>query len=433
MVWTRITAVVLLLLGAGVGYFIYATEAPGSAYNFKYGLDLAGGTHLVYHADTSEIEPQNVTDAMNSLRDVIERRVNLFGVSEPLVQVEKGGVGSEGDNRLIVELPGVTDISEAIDAIGKTPTLDFRLATQVGTTTQYIATGLTGQYLERAQLQFGTGGPASLTNTPVILITFTTEGGQKFKEITERNVGKALGIYLDGVLISDPVIQEAIPGGEATITGNFSPESAREIVRNLNFGALPVPVSLLSSQTVGASLGAEALEASVFAGLIGFLFVTVFLVLWYRLPGLLAVLALILYSVLSLALFKLIPVTLTVAGLAAFILSIGMAVDANILIFERTKEELAHGKGLHDAIAEGFNRAWTSIRDSNLSSIITGVILFWMGGTALIKGFALVFVIGVLISMFTAITATRTFLLALGVRNEASKMLRTLFGTGVKN
>lgn len=428
MVWTRITAVALIMLGVGVGYFTYSTEVREGVYNFKYGLDLAGGTHLVYEADTSEVEAQNISDAMNSLRDVIERRVNLFGVSEPLVQVEKGGVGSDGGDRLIVELPGVTNLEDAIDAIGKTPTLDFRLATLVGTTTQYVTTGLTGQYLERAQLQFG-GGPASISNAPVILLTFTTEGGQKFKEITERNIGSALGIFLDGQIISDPVIQEAIPGGEATITGSFSPEQAREIVRNLNFGALPVPISLLSSQAVGASLGAKALAAAAYAGLIGFIFVAVFLVLWYRLPGLVSVVALVFYVALSLAVFKLIPVTLTVAGLAAFILSIGMAVDANILIFERTREELAEGKSLHDAITEGFNRAWLSIRDSNLSSIITGVILFWMGGTAIIKGFALVFVIGVLISMFTAITVSRTLLLALGVKD--TKASRFLFGNGL--
>ncbi len=428
MVWTRLTAVFLLILGAGVGYFIYASETPGSAYNFKYGLDLKGGTHLVYEADTSEVLSGDVADAMNSLREVIERRVNLFGVSEPLVQVEKGGVGSDGGDRLIVELPGVTNLEDAIGAIGKTPTLDFRLATQVGTTTQYIATGLTGQYLERAQLQFGTGGQVSLSNTPVILLRFTTAGGERFEEITKNNVGSALGIFLDGQIISDPVIQEVISGGEATITGSFSPEDARDIVRNLNFGALPVPISLLSSQTVGASLGAEALAAAVSAGLFGLLLVALFLVVWYRVPGLIAVVSLVLYSILSLAIFKLIPVTLTVAGLAAFILSIGMAVDANILIFERMREELESGKSLRDAISEGFKRAWLSIRDSNLSSIITGTILFWMGGTAVIKGFALVFVIGVLISMFTAITVSRTLLFALSLRD--SKTARFLFGNG---
>lgn len=432
MMVTRITAVALLLVGVGIGYFVYATEAPASAFPFRFGLDLAGGTHLVYQADTANVPDGEVGDAMNSLRDVIERRVNVFGVSEPLVQVERGGVGSDGSQRLIVELPGVTNLSEAVAAIGQTPTLDFRLQTTVGTTTVYVPTNLTGQYLSNAQLQFGSGSNGSLSNQPVIVLNFTSEGGARFKKITEENVGKILGIFLDGVPISEPVIQEVIPNGQATITGTFTPESAREVVRNLNFGALPVPITLISSQSVGASLGTAALEASVLAGLIGFVLVALFLVFWYRLQGLIAVVALVLYTILSLAVFKLIPVTLTVAGLAAFILSIGMAVDANILIFERTKEELKSGKGLHDAISEGFNRAWTSIRDSNLSSIITGIILFWMGGTALIKGFALVFVIGVLISMLTAITVTRTLLLALGVAQSQGGFMKFMFGQGLK-
>ncbi|MCL9972357.1 MAG: protein translocase subunit SecD [Candidatus Pacebacteria bacterium] len=428
MMWTRLTAAFLILAGVGVGYFIYTSQAPGAQFPFRFGLDLAGGTHLVYQADTSNVDPADVSEAMDSLRDVIERRVNLFGVSEPLVQVEQGGIGSDGGQRLIVELPGVTKLEDAIGAIGQTPTLDFRLARTVGTTTMYESTGLTGQYLEGAQLQFGSGG-TGLSNAPVILIRFTDEGATRFRTITEENVGEVLGIFLDNALISDPVIQEVIPTGEATITGAFKAEEAREIVRNLNFGALPVPITLVSSQSVGASLGAEALDASVWAGIFGFLFVAVFLVAWYRLPGFIAVVALLLYVVVSLALFKLIPVTLTVAGLAAFILSLGMAVDANILIFERTREELLNGKTLHDAIHEGFNRAWLSIRDSNLSSIITGVILFWIGGTAIIKGFALVFVLGVLVSMFTAITVSRTLLLAVGIGN--SKTARFLFGNGI--
>jgi preprotein translocase subunit SecD len=428
MMWTRLTAVFLILAGVGVGYFTHTTEVPGGQFPFRFGLDLAGGTHLVYQADTSNVDPADVSEAMDSLRDVIERRVNLFGVSEPLVQVEQGGIGSDGGQRLIVELPGVTKLEDAIGAIGQTPTLDFRLARTVGTTTVYESTGLTGQYLEGAQLQFGSGG-TGLSNAPVILIRFTEEGATRFRTITEENVGEVLGIFLDNALISDPVIQEVIPTGEATITGAFKAEEAREIVRNLNFGALPVPITLVSSQSVGASLGAEALDASVWAGIFGFLFVAVFLIAWYRLPGFIAVVALLLYVVISLALFKLIPVTLTVAGLAAFILSLGMAVDANILIFERTREELRNGKTLNDAIHEGFNRAWLSIRDSNLSSIITGVILFWMGGTAIIKGFALVFVLGVLVSMFTAITVSRTLLLAVGIGN--SKTARFLFGNGI--
>ncbi|HEY4473921.1 MAG TPA: protein translocase subunit SecD [Candidatus Paceibacterota bacterium] len=445
MLKIRLAALALLIVGAGIGWFVYSSEQvsvpadlsaeasaqAGVRFPFRYGLDLAGGTHLVYSADTGSVVEGDIDAAMNALRDVIERRVNIFGVSEPLVQVERGGVAGGGEHRLIVELPGITNLSDAVQAIGETPVLEFRLLTQdVGTTTStYVATGLTGQFVERAQLQFGSQ-QGQLSNEPIIILSFNSDGAALFKKITEEHIGTQLGIFLDGALISSPVIQEAIPNGQATISGNFTPDAARELVRDLNFGALPVPITLVSSQTVGASLGEAALAQSIMAGLWGFILVGLFLVLWYRLPGLVAVVALCLYIALSLAIFKLIPVTLTVAGLAAFILSIGMAVDANILIFERTKEELKGGKNLADAIREGFHRAWTSIRDSNLSSIITGVILFWLGGTAVIKGFALVFVIGVLVSMFTAITVTRTFLLALGVAS-ASKVAHFLFGNGL--
>jgi protein-export membrane protein SecD len=430
MLRTRLIALVLLLVGVGIGWFVYTSEHPGAKFPFHYGLDLAGGTHLTYSADISKVAPADVDGAMTALRDVIERRVNIFGVSEPIVQIERGGVTGGGDHRLIVELPGITNLNDAVKAIGQTPLLDFRLQepTSAGaTTTTFVATGLSGQYLSKAQLQFGNGSSRSLSNEPIILISFNTEGAQRFRNITTDNVGKVLGIFLDGVPISTPVIQEAIPNGTATITGNFTPESARELVRNLNFGALPVPITLASSQSVGASLGETAFQQSVVAGLWGFVLVALFLALLYRLPGLIAVVALLLYIVVDLAIFKLIPVTLTTAGLAAFILSIGMAVDANILIFERTKEELKAGKPLQEAIKEGFHRAWTSIRDSNLSSILTGIILFSLGGTAVIKGFALVFVIGVLVSMFTAVTVTRTVLMALGIASE-SKVVRFLFG-----
>ena len=426
MLQVRIWAIVLLLAGAGIGW--WATGVLGAPQvPFKYGLDLAGGTHLLYKADTSRVQ-SGVDDAMDSLREVVERRVNLFGVSEPLVQTEKGGVGGE-EHRLIVELPGITNLSDAVKAIGQTPVLEFRLAQPMGTSSvAYIDTGLTGQYLTRAQLEFAGGRTQGLSNEPVIVLNFNTEGAELFKKITTEHVGQQLAIFLDGAVISSPVIQEAIPNGTATITGRFTPDEARELVRNLNFGALPVPISLISSQSIGPSLGQTAFQQSVAAGLWGFALVALFLVLWYRLPGLIAVAALLMYVAISLAIFKLIPVTLTVAGLAAFILSIGMAVDANILIFERTKEELAGGKDLPEAISEGFKRAWSSIRDSNLSSNITGVILFWFGGTAVIKGFALVFVIGVLVSMFTATTVTRTFLLALGLAH--SKVAHFLFGHG---
>lgn len=430
MLKVRLAAIFLLILGAGIGWFAAGFQVAGLTgmpnFPYKFGLDLAGGTHILYEADTSNLAG-NTDEAMATLRDVVERRVNLFGVSEPLVQVERGGVSGEA-HRLVVELPGVTNVSDAVAAIGQTPVLEFRLAQTEGATTTYTPTGLTGQYLSNAQLQFATGATGALTNEPIIVLNFNPEGAELFKNITTDNVGQVLAIFLDGALISDPVIQEPIPNGTATITGNFTPDEARELVRNLNFGALPVPIQLVSSQTIGASLGETAFDQSFAAGLLGFAFIAVFLMLWYRLPGIIAVVALVMYVAISLAIFKLIPVTLTVAGLAAFILSIGMAVDANILIFERTKEELMAGKSLPEAIGEGFKRAWSSIRDSNLSSIITGVILYWLGGTAVIKGFALVFVIGVLVSMFTATTVTRTFLLALGLAN--SKVASFLFGHG---
>ncbi|MBI3573716.1 protein translocase subunit SecD [Candidatus Kaiserbacteria bacterium] len=432
MLKVRLAALALLLIGAGIGWFVIHTQVPGSSFAFRYGLDLEGGSHLVYQADVSKVDPSEVSAAMQSLRDVIERRVNIFGVSEPVVQTERGGITGTGDERLIVELPGITNLSDAVAAIGSTPVLEFRLQQNAATgTVAYVATGLTGAYLSHASLEFSSGRAGTLANQPIIALQFNTDGAERFKDITTKNVGRQLGIFLDGQLISSPVIQEAIPNGQATITGSFTPQEARDLVRNLNFGALPVPISLISSQSVGASLGAQALSQSVMAGLWGFLMVGLFLLLWYRLPGLVAIVALCIYIALSLAIFKMIPVTLTVAGLAGFVLSIGMAVDANILIFERTKEELRGGKPLQEAIHEGFHRAWTSIRDSNLSSILTGIILYWLGGTAIIKGFALVFVIGVLVSMFTAVTVTRTFLISLGFGGRESKLAHFLFGSGV--
>lgn len=437
--WPRIAAIAILIVGVGVGYFVYRTEVAPSSFAFKLGLDLKGGTHLVYQADLSKVEEGTRGDAMSSLRDVVERRTNLFGVAEPLVQVERSGVigGGEAD-RLIVELPGVTDVAEAVKIIGATPLLEFKLV-KSGFEQQLINedgslnsqafgdTGLTGRYLERASLQFGNGSHTGLVNEPVVLINFNAEGSDLFAKITGENVGRLLAIFLDGELQSAPVIQQEITGGSAVISGNFEPNEARELVRNLNFGALPVPISLLSTQTIGATLGERATQAGVFAGIIGLLVVAGFLILWYRLPGVVAAAALLLYILLMLALFKLVPVVLTAAGLAGFILSIGLAVDANILIFERMKEELRSGKGIEDAITEGFSRAWLAIRDSNITHVIAGIILFWFG-TSLIEGFALVFTVGTLVSMFSAITISRTFLLALP--RGGGKLTRLLFGSG---
>jgi protein-export membrane protein SecD len=422
----RFWAIIIIAMAVVAGFFVWNSQnSPDSSRKFKLGLDLSGGTHLVYKADTSQIQSGDISSAMQSLRDVIERRINIFGVSEPIVQVEQGGVfGGAREQRLIVELPGVTNVSEAIKMIGETPVLEFKLLSKegqdkikAGGTSQdvfsapgvFLDTGLTGRMLQKASIQFD----QNFANKPIIGLKFNQDGSKLFSKITKENVGDILGIFLDGNLIEAPYIREEITGGQAVITGDFTADQAKQVVRDLNYGALPMPISLLSTETIGATLGDMAVIASVKAGLYAFIVVALFLIAWYRFQGLVAALALIIYTIINLCLFKLIPVTLTAAGIAGFILSIGMAVDANILIFERTKEELKRGKNKYDALKEGFHRAWSSIRDSNLSSIITAVILYYFASTPVIKGFALVFLIGVLVSMFSAVTASRTILFAI--------------------
>ncbi len=422
----RFAALMLLVFGLLIGYYAYNQDHGP----YKLGLDLNGGTHLVYQADVSKMVATDIDASMQSLRDTIENRINIFGVAEPLVQTERANIDGERVEKLVVELPGVTDIDKAVAIIGQTPVLDFRTATTTaGTTTiSYIPTELTGRFLERAMVDFD-----PTTRQPLVSLQFDNEGKELFAKITKENIGNIVGIFLDGRPISEPVVNEAILDGKAVISGNFTTPEAQELVRNLNYGALPVHIILIGSQTIGASLGADALNKSIEAGLIGFAIIALFLIIWYRLPGLVATLALLLYVAMNLAIFKFLPVTLTSTGLAAFILSIGMAVDANILIFERMKEELQKGLPLHDAISEGFKRAWTSIRDGNLSSIITAIILFAFATTALIKGFALVFLIGVLISMFTALTASRTLLLAIAPKNSETAekpFVKFLFSNG---
>lgn len=439
----RIKAVYVLIFAVLLGYVTYSTQSVNSwvgFHPFRLGLDLSGGTHLVYQADVSKVDASSIGDAMRSLRDVVERRVNTFGVSEPLVQVEESTFASpENSHKLIVELPGVTDIEEAAKSIGATPSLEFRLVTaaefkqfeasttalDMGSTTQnaqYLAlfkpTGLTGRMVNKATLEFN-----PTTNEPVVGILFNSEGRQLFASITKEHIGDYLGIFLDGVPISVPVIRDPILDGRGQISGNFTNESASKLVRDLNYGALPVPITLVSTQTIGPTLGQAAVNGGIKSGIVSFILIAIFLIIWYRLPGLVASIALLVYSIIILALFKYIPVTLTAAGIAGFIITIGMAVDANILIFERMKEELARGRGVWDAMHEGFARAWTSIRDSNISSIITGLILYYFGSTSVITGFALVFIIGVLVSMFTAITASRLFLYAIAPQNPGKKSI----------
>jgi len=385
---------------------------------FRLGLDLQGGTHLVYEADLSDIETKERQTSMDGIRDVIERRVNLFGVAEPIVQINK----VKDSYRLIVELPGVRDIHQAIEMIGETPYLEFKeqrteeeteeiLKKQEEGDEEFLAmdpyfkpTPLTGRYLKKSQLTF-----EQTTNEPYVALEFDKEGGDIFAELTKRNINKLLAIYLDGMPISIPRVQEEISGGRAQITGEFTLAEAKELAQRLNAGALPVPITLIGQQSIGASLGQDSLSRSLKAAIIGLIAVALFMIIYYRIPGILAVIALAVYAILVLAIFKLIPVTLTLAGIAGFILSVGMAVDANVLIFERVKEERKAGRDKISSINKGFKRAWPSIRDGNVSTLITAVILYWFG-TSIIKGFALTLLVGILISMFTAIVLTRHLL-----------------------
>jgi preprotein translocase subunit SecD len=379
---------------------------------WRLGLDLVGGSHLVYKIDTSNIDSADLQDTLSGLRDVIERRVNLFGVSEPQVAVSNTSDGYY----LNVDLAGVSDVREAINQIGETPFLQFMEVSSSAEATAdeqgqlyYVPTGLNGQYVKAAQINFD-----PTTNRPEISLEFTSEGAQLFEQVTERNVGKVVAIFVDNEPISEPVVQGKITGGKAVVTGNFTLDEAREFVQRFNAGALPAPLTLENQQTIGASLGRDSLQKSIFAGIIGTVVIMLFMIAFYRFNGLLASVALLVYIVLSLAIFKLF-ITLSLAGIAGFLLSIGMAVDANVLIFERTKEELRKGAEKAVAIKEGFRRAWPSIRDSNISTIITTLILFNFT-SSFVKGLALTLLLGVLVSMFTAITVTRN-LMRLRVKN----------------
>lgn len=519
-VWVTFLFVLVLTIGAGLVDWPKGPNIHLGSYrrdiSVHLGLDLQGGTSLLYQADVSKIPTADRLSALAGVRDVIERRVNSFGVSEPVIQTSQVG----GQYRVSVDLAGITDINQAIKLIGETPLLEFReevgptglpdaqakakadevlkkvlapkadfaalakqysddpgsaisggdlgwarpgqfvaefdkalfqdlkdgqilpqpIKTQFGyhlikriasrTITEngkqitevhgahiliatdaaaaqlasFQATALTGKQLQRADVVFD-----PTTGAPQVQLKFNSEGTKLFAELTKKNLGKIMAIYLDGAPISEPRVQSEITDGTAVITGTFSLVQAKQLTRRLNAGALPVPITLISQENIGASLGQESIERSLIAGLIGLLFVAFFMILYYRLPGLIAVVALIIYSLLVLAIFKLWPVTLTLAGIAGYILSIGMAVDANILIFERMKEELHAGRPLMSAIDQGFRRAWLSIRDSNVSSLITAGILTWFG-SSLIKGFAVTLAIGILVSMFSAITVTRTFM-----------------------
>ena len=423
----------------------------------KLGLDLQGGSHLVYKADFKDVAQADQGEAIRAVRDTIERRVNSFGVAEPQVLVE-------GQDRIIVELPGIKDVNEAIKQIGQTPFLEFRTQSSAtpevavgadGTATidpaaGWDKTGLSGKQLKRATADLQQGQGALSGGSVIVRLEFNEEGTKLFGEITQKSIGKPIAIFLDGAILSAPTVQTAITDGVAIITGNFTVDEAKQLATRLNSGALPVPIQLISQQTVGATLGQESIHKSLIAGFLGLFLIALFMIMYYRFPGLLAVGALAVYVLVSLAVLQVgisltavllvglffflgltasvwfgvlafasylllmfiggvQPVTLTLAGIAGFILSVGMAVDANILIFERIREEIRAGKDIGKAVEDGFDRAWLSIRDSNASSLITTLILY-MFGTPSIKGFAITLGIGIIISMFTAISVTRTFL-----------------------
>lgn len=370
-------------------------------FSFSQGLDLQGGVHLKYAMNLNEVPESDRAEAVKGVRDVMEKRINPLGVAEPVIQTS----GSGENTKLIIELPGQKDVDAAIATIGKTARMTFQeLDAESG---GFKETDLTGADLKP---QGASVGQNPTTLEPIIQLTFTDEGAKKFAAITERNVGQPIAIFLDDQPLQIATVQEQINGGQAQISGQFTIQEAQETVRLLNAGALPVPLDLIEQRRIGATLGQEAVQRSLVAGGVGLLMVSLFMMAYYRLLGVVAVISLLLYTLFSLAIFKALPVTLTLAGITGFILSIGMAVDANILIFERMKEEIREGNTLRKSIEEGFQRAWSSIRDSNASSIITALILYNFAASSLIKGFSLTLIIGILVSLFTAITVSRTLL-----------------------
>lgn len=381
------------------------------------GLDLAGGSHVVLEADMKDIKPSDRIPALESAKEVIDRRVNFFGVSEPVVQTAI----AEDSYRIIVELPGVNDVDRAIGLIGQTALLDFREYTNPDEATpgafvipmleNTTSVGLTGKDLSRASMLF-----SQQTGEPEVELAFNSEGAKKFADATTRLVGKPIAIFLDEMPLTAPVVQTAITDGRAVITGTFTQEDAKTLALQLNAGALPVPVKPVEQRTVEATLGAESIAKSITAGVIGLGFVALFMILQYGKLGLIADAALILYGLLSFGVFRLFSITLTLPGIAGFLLSIGMAVDSNILIFERYKEEKQSGKPWAIAMEQAFGKAWDSIRDANFTTIITSLILYNPGNwsalpsSGLVRGFAATLLIGVAMSLFTGIVVTRTYI-----------------------
>lgn len=387
-----------------------------SEFPLKRGLDIQGGMQMVLQADMNKIAQEDRLEALDSAKEVIARRVDLFGVSEPVIQTSRTGE----DYRLIVELPGVENSDQALQLLGKTAELEFKVqgTASAEATTSAIAflnefepTGLTGQQLKKASVQFDPN-----TGEPTIGLQFDETGKQLFAKLTTENTGKVVGIFVDGMPVTLPVINEPILDGQAAISGAFALEEAKQLVIQLNAGALPVPISVLEQRNIGASLGERSVQQSVQAGLVGLGLVALFMILLYGFRGLIATIALLIYAALTIAIYKLMGVTLTLPGIAGLLLSIGMAVDANILIFERMKEEMRAGESLERAMELGFGRAWDSIKDANLTTILASLVLInpldlnFLNTSGLVRGFGVTLLIGVLISLFTGVVVSRTLL-----------------------
>ena len=381
-------------------------------FDMKLGLDLAGGSQLTFEADMSKIPNDKRQNAIESVRNVIERRVNLFGVSEPTVQTSE----FQGKERIIVDLPGVSDTQQAVSLIGKTAQLQFMEVKQIpATKTASASATLSPTNLTGADLQSATVGFDSQTGKPVISLQFTQEGGKKFAELTGRNIGQEVPIILDNQIVSAPVVQQQITGGQAQISGSFTLEGAKQVAVQLNAGALPVPVNLVSQTSVGASLGAASIKQSIVAGVVGAAMVVIFMILSYGWLGVIADIGLFIFTVITIALYKLIPVTLTLPGIAGFMLSVGMALDGNILIFERFKEERLV-RDFHQALEVSFGRAWNSIRDAYIATLITCFVLAnpldwsFLNTSGPVRGFAITLALGIFISLFSGIFVSRNLL-----------------------
>lgn len=393
-------------------------QPVGELFGQKYfkthlGLDLKGGSHFVFQADTSGVKPQDLEDAINSSRNIIERRVNFFGVSEPSVQTLKVG----NAYRITVDLPGVENAAEAVGLIGQTAQLSFReempLDPQMATLAALMKAYnpkpvLTGKDVDKASVVYDPN-----TGKPQVQLLFTKEGERKFGELTGKNVGKQIGIFIDQQILSAPVVEQQIAGGTAVITGTFTLEDAKQLSVAINSGALPLPIKLVEQRSIGPTLGAVEIQKSIYAGAVGLTAVMLFMILYYGRLGVIACIGLIIYGALSYAVFRAIPVTLTLSGIAGFILSIGMAVDSNILIFERIKEETRRGRDRRSAIRLGFGRAIDAIKDANITTLLVAFILFnplnwdFLPQFGLVRGFALTLAIGVVMSLFTGVIVTK--------------------------